>query len=220
MGAVLLRERLDAQRRRILAQAQVGASLCHLFACAALQQLEEVAETSPSQDKKGSKKARVKKSKVAAQSEASDIEVKCTDCTEAALGGGAMTALAAVTGEALNAADTSIDFNDCSGSTCAPSSPAPAPPHLTPTTDSDESTSTRASSEEPPDEERAMLATGARRLMQEMGWRPEVAGEATLNEAEVAAWHEQHPCYRQAICEERQRLKTQFQKWVAIPRRA
>ncbi|CAK9053740.1 tRNA:m(4)X modification enzyme TRM13 (tRNA methylase 13), partial [Durusdinium trenchii] len=40
----LLRDRLDQQRKRILAQGQVGAALCKMYACAALQQLEEAAE--------------------------------------------------------------------------------------------------------------------------------------------------------------------------------
>ncbi|OLQ11703.1 hypothetical protein AK812_SmicGene4417 [Symbiodinium microadriaticum] len=38
---------------------------------------------------------------------------------------------------------------------------------------SDASASTRASSEEPPDEEKAQLAAGAKRLMEEMGWTPQ-----------------------------------------------
>lgn len=186
----LLRERIDAQRRRILAQAQVGSALCHLFACAALQQLEEAAETG---ERKG-KKVKVKKGKVAEKSDAAKI----VDSKVEAVG--------------------QEDLNDCSGSTSAPSSPAPAGQSLDTACDSDGSISTRASSEEPPDSRSATLATGARRLMQEMGWRPEVASEATLDGAEVAAWHEQHPCYRQAISEERQKHKTKFQNWVTIPR--
>jgi len=195
----LLRERLDAQKRRILAQAQVGASLCHLFACAALQQLEEVAEKPAA----GKKKARVKKGKVAAQSDAAGIDT-CGKTGDVDLT------------DAISVVDNSMESNDCSGSTSAPSSPAPAAGLIT-ATDSDESASTRASSEEPPGTGHAMLAAGARRLMQQMGWRPDVASEATLDGAEVAAWHEQHPRYRQDISEERQKLKMQFLNWVATP---
>merc|ERR1712060_209706 len=73
---------------------------------------------------------------------------------------------------------------------------------------SDESASTRASSEEPAD------AHQARRLMEQMGWRPEAVDEAALDGAEVAAWRKQHPRYQQAVHEERQKLKTQFQNWA------
>eukprot|EP00435_Cladocopium_sp_Y103_P038335 s677_g10.t1 len=38
---------------------------------------------------------------------------------------------------------------------------------------SDASASTRASSEEPPDEEKAKVAAGVKRLMEEMGWSRE-----------------------------------------------
>jgi len=80
--------------------------------------------------------------------------------------------------------------------------------------DSDESASTRASSEEPPDAQRAQIALGARRLMERMGWRPEAVVEAALDGAEVATWHEQHPRYQQAVREERQKIRTRFHQWV------
>jgi len=59
----------------------------------------------------------------------------------------------------------------------------------------------------------------ARRLMQQMGWRPEASANnkeaaAPLDGAEVAAWRERHPRYRQAVREERLRLRTKFELWA------
>jgi len=214
----LIRERLDGQRRRILAQAQVGASLCHLFACAALQQLEEVAETPAAGERRKGKK--VKKGKLSIQNDCADIDAATMAIDDS-------PERCAAASEALHAADpfnySLVDTNDGSGSASVPSSsPTRDTTNCTAggdiSGDSVESTSTRASSEEPPDARSAHLATGARRLMEQMGWRPEVDRLSALDGAEVAAWHEQHPCYRQAIDEERQKLRTQFQQWLAIPR--
>eukprot|EP00928_Gymnodinium_smaydae_P013795 TRINITY_DN15004_c0_g1_i4.p1 TRINITY_DN15004_c0_g1~~TRINITY_DN15004_c0_g1_i4.p1 ORF type:complete len:684 (-),score=125.56 TRINITY_DN15004_c0_g1_i4:124-2175(-) len=72
----LLRERLEAQRRRVLAQAQVGSSLCRLFACAALQQLEQAADLplgpELSKEKKADKKGQ--KKKLARVAQAREVE--------------------------------------------------------------------------------------------------------------------------------------------------
>lgn len=211
----LLRARLDSQRLRILAQGQVGASLCRLFACAALQQLEQAAETPCVGTRVRDKKGRAKKSgKVANPQDddafddgncAGEVEVVDLGCEPFDLADGVYQDLA----------DGNIDVGDGGDGSISTSSPLT----LTPSTrrcaaaDSDESSSTRASSEEPPDARCARLATAARRLMEQMGWRPE-AGEAALNGAEVAAWREQHPRYRQAIREEREKLRTQFQQWA------
>jgi len=230
----LLRDRLDAQRRRVLAQAQVGASLCRLFACAALQQLEQAAETPmpgvtvvrPAREKKGQK---VKKGRTPANwppadwppptaLDSDEANEGCPTCGGA--GGGDAGIPEVVLGglDAAGADDLCADPGDCgdggdgSVSTGSPLTPA-APRSCAQSGDSDESASTRASSEEPPDARCARLATGARRLMEQMGWRP-VAGEAALDGAEVALWREQHPRYRQVVREERMKLKTQFQQWA------
>lgn len=193
----LLRDRLDAQRRRVLAQAQVGSSLCRLFACAALQQLEQAADL-PEPKTRGSEKrsgaAKKKGNKVAPPRECEIVD----------------DAASIVEGEL---ADTTVD----SAATVAMTdSPIPSTSAGCTAADSDESaSSTRASSEEPPDAHHAYVALGARRLMEQMGWRPEeMPGETVLDGAEVAAWHEQHPRYRQAVREERQKLMTQFQQWA------
>jgi len=203
----LLRDRLEAQRRRILAQAQVGASLCRLFACAALQQLEQAAVTPAPGARARDKKGRLKKGKVVAH----DDDIVDGD-VDTCIGEAEILDL----GDVIDVDKNSVDFNDGVDSNLSASSQY----LITPATvgciaDSDESTSTRASSEEPPDARSAVLARGARRLTEQMGWRPEVAGAAALNGAEVAAWHEQHPRYRQLIREERQKLKTQFQKYLS-----
>mmetsp|Transcript_49164 Transcript_49164/g.106930 ORF Transcript_49164/g.106930 Transcript_49164/m.106930 type:complete len:705 (+) Transcript_49164:58-2172(+) len=202
----LLRDRLEAQRRRVLAQAQVCASLCRLFACAALQQLEQAARD-PEQGSRGrDKKGRAKKGAAQASLRDLDIslEVDCAVEVGCELGYGA---------DFDNSANV-VDVADGGDSAYRMATKSAA---CTPTTlaDSAESTSsTRASSEEPPDEQGAKLAVAARRLMEQMGWRPEAVGEAVLDCAEVAAWREQHPRYRQAVSEERQKLKTQFKLWA------
>jgi len=175
----LIRDRLDAQRRRVLAQGQVGMALCKLFACAALQQLEEASETPPTKKKGRCKKSSKAEEQVCAAVEAAPI----SEPVEASIASKSqLTGPAACTGEA---------------------------------TGSDGSASTRASSEEPPDAQKAQLALGARRLMEKMGWRPKASEAHGLAGDEVAEWREQHPSYRQTIQEERQRLRTQFAKWVS-----
>lgn len=213
----LLRERLDAQRRRVLAQAQVGAALCRLFACAALQQLEQAAEAPAASTRGREKRDRTKKGRATAAAlcgvddTASTAEVDVADLAEAhdPADGGASEpkASAGVVPPQLGTATSGP------GGGCA-SLPAASRSAGCGTVDSDESVSTRASSEDPPDAPKARLALGARRLMEQMGWRPEAVSDSALNGAEVAAWHEQHPRYRQAVQKERQRIKTQFQLWA------
>lgn len=243
----LLRDRLDAQRRRVLAQAQVGASLCRLFACAALQQLEQAAEEPPATPRRREKKGRgSKKGRLAVMDDANDDTASLPESVDTPArepSGRADAAPRASRGEpAIACASASA----CTGAAAAVSTvevadsravaeetdgrgvPALASPGSQSTraskkspaagcghVDSDESASTRASSEEPPDAHRAELAMGARRLMEQMGWRPEATNKAeTLGSTEVALWREQHPCYRQVVHEERQKLKTQFLKWA------
>mmetsp|Transcript_78835 Transcript_78835/g.219159 ORF Transcript_78835/g.219159 Transcript_78835/m.219159 type:complete len:720 (+) Transcript_78835:142-2301(+) len=216
----LLRDRLDAQRRRILAHAQVGASLCRLFACAALQQLEQAAEMPAPRnkaDKKGQKKKAARTFAGGREGEvnedaASNAEGDAVDLRDVAEGHD----LADGEQNELVVACCGADMADAGGTTSSPlpSSTAASTSAGCATADSDGSASTRASSEEPPDAQRARLALGARRLMEQMGWRPEAVVETALDGAEVAAWRERHPRYRQAIREERQRLKTQFQQWA------
>mmetsp|Transcript_7380 Transcript_7380/g.23441 ORF Transcript_7380/g.23441 Transcript_7380/m.23441 type:complete len:708 (-) Transcript_7380:427-2550(-) len=211
----LLRERLDAQRRRVLAQAQVGASLCRLFACAALQQLEQAAEEPQAMTRGRDKKGRARKGVRAAPRDA--------EAAEDAAGAEDVASLAEV--DVTELADgAGMEFADCcaeeelnpDASACA-ASPATSASGTCGLVDSDESVSTRASSEDPPDAQKARIALGVKRLMEQMGWRPGAVVEGALNGAEVAAWHEQHPRYRQAVREERQRIKTQFQQWAGAP---
>jgi len=210
----LLRDRLDAQRRRVLAQAQVGASLCRLFACAALQQLEQAADV-PSIGVRGrDKKGRAKKVRaVLRDGECTEDAASTAEVDGLELGEGVNLADGTDLPDGTELVDVNRDPADTSGSIssrlCASTSAG-----CTTAADSDESVSTRASSEEPPDAHRARLAIGARRLMEQMGWRPEAVGEAALDGAEVAAWRDAHPRYRQAVREERQKLKTQFQIWA------
>uniref|UniRef100_A0A7S1AYQ7 Uncharacterized protein n=1 Tax=Noctiluca scintillans TaxID=2966 RepID=A0A7S1AYQ7_NOCSC len=195
-----LRERLEVQRWRVLRQAQVSASLCRLFACGALKQLEQAADTPA-----GGKKGRSKKGKLpfpdgdACDDFTSAAEVECGDSANSSGG---------------KCARGAEDPDDGASSAAAPLSPTAV---ACSSGDSEESASTRASSEDPPDAHRARLATKARRLMEQMGWRPENSS-TVLDGAEVAAWREQHPRYRQVIREERQKLRTQFQQWArAVP---
>jgi len=209
----LLRDRLDAQRRRLLASAQVAASLCRLFSCAALQQLEQAAEE-PVTGTRG----REKKGKTAAKkaARAATAAAALTDVTEVGLCASPPRSPAGtVEAEVMPPGYSGSAEAEC----CAPDTTVFSPGGSTEAgcgaPDSDESSSTRASSEEPPDARGARLAMDARRLMEQMGWKHEdqVIKEA-LDGAEVAAWHEQHPSYRQAVREERQKLKTQFQQWA------
>jgi len=203
----LLRERLEAQRWKVLAQAQVAASLCRLFACAALQQLEQAAEDTPCTPQR---KGRKKKGRIAvAGAEHHKLEdiagPEVIDCDDEVAGGDA-------TQKSSGAAWPSPLASSASTSASTPMSSKSKGCHVA---DSDESASTRASSEEPPDARRAELALGARRLMEQMGWRPTAMGKPEmLGSTEVAAWREQHPGYRQAVDEGRQRLKVEFQNWA------
>jgi len=222
----LLRDRLDAQRRRVLANAQVGASLCRLFACAALQQLEQAAEM-PAPRVKPDKKGRQKKGARALPdvsglegyeevcgsvdpivAEAIDVGDEC-DAPEFLEGVPALRHEYLAEECGLDVAEGGSVASPLPASTVASTSAGCA------TADSDcSASSTRASSEEPPDAQKARLALGARRLMEQMGWRPHGEAGAALDGAEVAAWREQHPKYRQTIREERQKKKAQFQQWV------
>jgi len=199
----LLRERLDAQRRRVLAQAQVASSLCRLFACAALRQLEQAAEEPPATPARREKKGRAKKGRAGDTNSLEDIAATCTievdsSASPSLVDGGCVKGQSG----ASRASPASASTTASSGKSC-------------PNMDGDESASTRASSEEPPDAHRAELAMGARRLMEQMGWRPEAINNAEiLGTTEVAAWLEQHPCYLQAIHEERQKLKIKFLEWA------
>eukprot|EP00747_Dinoflagellata_sp_TGD_P071299 gnl/TRDRNA2_/TRDRNA2_156976_c1_seq2.p1 gnl/TRDRNA2_/TRDRNA2_156976_c1~~gnl/TRDRNA2_/TRDRNA2_156976_c1_seq2.p1 ORF type:complete len:452 (+),score=88.51 gnl/TRDRNA2_/TRDRNA2_156976_c1_seq2:2-1357(+) len=185
-----LRDRLDLQHWRLLAQAQVGASLCRLFACAALQQLEQAAESPAPGAKSREKKARAKKGKAALRD--NDDCLAEADGTDApyASGGGSSSLASSPAGNASRSAALAND--------------------------SDESASTRASSEEPPVKHQA-LATNTKRLMKEMGWSR--ASEAALNLEEVAAWRDSNPRYRQEVRAEREKLRIQFQQWAqaALP---
>eukprot|EP00931_Biecheleriopsis_adriatica_P089311 TRINITY_DN63464_c0_g1_i1.p1 TRINITY_DN63464_c0_g1~~TRINITY_DN63464_c0_g1_i1.p1 ORF type:complete len:704 (+),score=176.25 TRINITY_DN63464_c0_g1_i1:57-2168(+) len=185
----LIRDRLDAQRKRVLAQGQVGAALCKLFACAALQQLEEAAEAPPPRSK--DKKGRAKKAR--AEEAASTVEVEASSTSDQA--------------------KREAEPQESSTTTSSASSPMPAGNGCN-VDGSDGSASTRASSEEPPSAEKAQLALGARRLMEKMGWTPEASISEGLGGDEVAEWREQHANYRQAVQEEREKLKSQFQKWA------
>lgn len=257
----LLRERLDAQRRRVLAQAQVGASLCRLFACAALQQLEQAAEEPPMTPQRPQKKGRASKkaakeaaaaaaaaatkgavavgddaasSSLGANDDATsspEVEAPIATQGEARAGSGAAACSTAASsasaskpgggGDSSGAlAPWSAGSSSSSGAGLLPGRPdsSVGAVHCG-QVDSDESaSSTRASSEEPPNAHSAELALGARRLMEQMGWRPEAVDRSeTLGSTEVAAWHEQHPCYRQVVHEERERRKSLFQKWAGAP---
>eukprot|EP00927_Polykrikos_kofoidii_P047629 TRINITY_DN41898_c0_g1_i1.p1 TRINITY_DN41898_c0_g1~~TRINITY_DN41898_c0_g1_i1.p1 ORF type:complete len:741 (-),score=133.54 TRINITY_DN41898_c0_g1_i1:208-2430(-) len=222
----LLRDRLDAQRRRVLAHAQVGASLCRLFACAALQQLEQAAEI-PAPRLKAEKKGRQKKGArpAAREGEAADDAASNAEVDASAdLDLAAELAFGHADGPELTVADVveaiiadgNVDAADgvASAASPVPVSTAASTSPVCMAAESDCSASTRASSEEPQNPMRARLELGAKRLMQEMGWSPEAAVDAALDGAEVAAWREQHPRYRQDVREERQKLKTQFQQWA------
>jgi len=175
----LLRDRLDQQRKRILAQGQVGSALCKMYSCAALQQLEEAAEMRAGRkDKKGRAKKRLE-----AQAAWREEEAK-----------------------------RSADSARCEDAPAASSSASPG------CAGSDASASTRASSEEPPDEEMAKVAAGVKRLMTEMGWSREATMPPALEGEEVAEWREQNPTYRQTIQQERQRLRSQFLEWASLTR--
>jgi len=229
----LLRERLVAQRRRVLAQAQVAASLCRLFACAALQQLEQAAEESPTTPPRREKKSRGKKARLmiadidgAEEAAASpqEAEVAIADAASPDNAGAAEGEDCTASWAAASPASASEEASAAPSGASAKTSPKKGPAaggsgagacgaHV----DSDESASTRASSEEPPDAHRAELALGARRLMEQMGWRAEAGSDTgTLESTEVAAWMEQHPRYRQVVYEERQKLKSDFQKWAGV----
>lgn len=175
----MLRDRLDQQRKRILAQGQVGAALCKMYSCAALQQLEEAAEMrSGRKDKKGRAKKRLQ-------------------------------AQAAWDEEAKHLAESSR----CEDAPAASSSSVVSP--MTFGDGSDASASTRASSEEPPDEEKAKVVAGVKRLMEEMGWSREATLPPALEGEEVAEWRERNPTYRQTIQQERERLRSQFVQWAS-----
>jgi len=225
----LLRERLDAQRRRVLAQAQVGASLCRLFACAALQQLEQAAEDQPATPQRPPKKGRASKrsakdaAAVVAPTEA-DAFVMLQDEPGGSTGASECASLPPAVDLSGGGGDSGMSLipwsTDSSSSAVVGLLPRGSGASIETAhcghADSDESaSSTRASSEEPPNAHSAELALGARRLMEQMGWRPEATDRSeTLGSTEVAAWHEQHPRYRQVVHEERERRKSQFQKWA------
>lgn len=211
----LLRDRLDAQRRRVLAQAQVGSSLCRLFACAALQQLEQAAEMPDSRSARGRRDKKGRSKKRGGQGgevddAASVVEVDFMEAAEAAephFDDYDLADIEPLVAE-LAEVDDAMDEKELAAVSPNPSSSLGCAADY-----SDESASTRASSEEPADAVHARLALGARRLMEQMGWTPEEE-EAVLDGAEVAAWREQHPKYRQAVREERAKLKTQFELWA------
>lgn len=168
-----------------------------------MQQLEQAAESPAPSGRAREKKGRgaKKNGKQGGPLRISDLE--CHAEGDSALFTDGSTELAETEG-----------FNDAASQGTEASLAASPPPKVRcHAADSDESASTRASSEEPPDELSAQEAKKVRRLMQQMGWRPEAAAGA-LDGAEVAAWREQHPSYRQAIREERQRLQSQFQQWA------
>lgn len=216
----LFRERLEKQRQHILAQAQVSHQLCRLYACAAMQQLEQAAEQSPPVDKaKEKKRAGKKKTQEASQA---DIDADIAEAIHTNV-----TASLTVDVDAPNNAKgedangvgllqaSVIDHVDGESNASASTYAALVSPvsgcHAT---DSDGSASTRASSEEPPEVHRG-LATKSRILMQEMGWESEPAGKDALGDAEIAAWFDRHPGYEQAVRERRQRLQDQFQAWAS-----
>lgn len=186
----LIRDRLEAQRKRILAQGQVGAALCKMFACAALQQLEEAAEPAALRGK--DKKGRAKKVR---GDETVEVEPPPAPAQ-------------------LSRGQASSSSRECEETPAAANASPPTPACGD---GSDASASTRASSEEPPDEEKAQLAAGAKRLMEEMGWTPQAPGiQQGLAGEEVAEWREQNPSYRQAVQEGRERLRVQFKKWAEL----
>lgn len=207
----LLRERLDCTRRTLLAQAQVAASLCRIFAGAALQQLEAAAEAPPpaTPTKKASKKA----GKKAARPSAGEDDAKVASA--AATGPSTpQVASADRTAAAAAASTSSLSPKDRSTPKSAESTISGSC-HAS-LADSDESASTRASSEEPNDADKAQMTLAARRLMEQMGWNPAeaVEGQTPLATTEVEEWHEQHPNHRKAVDEERQKLKDQFMMWA------
>lgn len=207
----LLRERLDAHRRNVLAQAQVAAALCRTFAGAALQQLEAAAEESLSTPPKREKKSRSKKNRLAISDVVAKDEIHPSLPTDAIVPDDGTTSVVKV-------GDVPVNTSPASASTAtSEKSPTTVGCH----TGNDESaSSTRASSEEPKDAQCAELATGAQRLMEQMGWQPDdCADDDTIGHAEIAAWREQHPSHRQAVDEERQKLKSQFQKWTKTTER-
>lgn len=201
----LLRERLDKHRQQLLMRAQVGHQLCRLYACAALQQLEQAVEHLPSV--RACKRSRAKKAMAAAAAASQPLELKAED-------GSAQDEVGSQP-ELLAESEMGIGLDDAA-SNASQSTMLASPEGCCTAIEecSDDSASTRASSEEPPDAAHRVLATKTRRLMQEMGWQSLDASEAALDGAEVTAWMESHPEYRQAVWEGRQRLRAQFRAWA------
>lgn len=198
----VLRERILAQRRRVLAQAQISASLCRLFACAAMQRLEAAAETVPAAASAASAPAPHERGRRAGRKSKSEARL----CREA-VGAGELevgTRTGADWAKGLDRPDVAAAAAVDAAGVAYCEAPAG---------ESDGSSSTRASSEEATDMHRDAAST-ARRLMLQMGWLPEAERAALLGVKEVAAWRKQHPRYQQDVRDGRQRLQARFHRWV------